>query len=178
MIRRLIVLLAVAWMLGFGLFMLLLPGALDDRKTDAIVVLTGGPGRIDRGLDLLQRHAAQRMLVSGVAPQVRPKELAAAYRRSPALFACCVDLGRQAVDTRSNADETAAWVRKHGYRTVRLVTSDWHLRRAKMELVVAMGNDAQIFGDGVPSSPRVTLLIAEYNKLIIRRIALWLGMGA
>jgi uncharacterized SAM-binding protein YcdF (DUF218 family) len=176
-VRRLVGWLALAWVIGFGLSMLRLPEPLDDRKTDAIVVLTGGPDRIDRGLDLMERHVAGRMLISGVAPQVRPKELAAAYRRSPALFVCCVDLGRQAVDTKSNADETAAWVRAHHYRTIRLVTSDWHLRRARMELVNALGNDAEIFGDGVPSSPRIGLLITEYNKLIIRRVALWLGMG-
>lgn len=178
MIRRLLGTLALLWVLGFALFMLLLPKPLDDRRTDAIVVLTGGPGRIDRGLDLLQRHAAQRMLVSGVAPEVRPRELAAAYRRSPALFACCIDLGREAVDTRSNADETAAWVRAHRYRSVRLVTSDWHMARARMELESAIGGDAAVLADGVPSTPRLALLLAEYNKLLVRRVALWLGVGA
>eukprot|EP01035_Chromulina_nebulosa_P060012 gene60012-82091_t len=73
--------------------MLTLPKPADDRKTDAIVVMTGGPGRIDRGLALLERHAAQRLLVSGVAPEVRAHELAVKYHRPASLFACCVDLG-------------------------------------------------------------------------------------
>lgn len=178
MIRRLIVLLVLAWVLGFGLFMLLLPKPADDRHTDAIVVMTGGSGRIDRGLDLLERHAAQRLLVSGVAPEVRAHELAEKYHRPASLFACCVDLGHQAIDTRSNADETANWVRAHHYRTVRLVTSDWHLARARLELVAELGNDAEVIGDGVPSNPRPVLLVAEYNKLLIRWIALKLGIGA
>ena len=42
------------------------------------------------------------------------------------------------MDTRSNAEETARWLRGHRYRTVRLVTADWHLRRARMELEAAM----------------------------------------
>ncbi|CAN5599938.1 hypothetical protein BH10PSE14_BH10PSE14_35360 [soil metagenome] len=178
MIRRLVVLLALAWVLGFGLFMLLLPKPADDRTTDAIVVMTGGPGRIDRGLALLERHAAQRMLVSGVAPEVRARELAVKYHRPAALFTCCIDLGHQAIDTRSNADETANWVRAHHYHTVRLVTSDWHLARAKLELVAELGDDAVVIGDGVPSNPRLILLIAEYNKLLIRWVALKLDVGA
>lgn len=178
MIRRLIGLLVLAWLLGFGLFMLMLPKPGDDMRTDAIVVLTGGPGRIDRGLDLIQRHMAQRLLISGVAPEVRPRELAAKAHKPMSLFTCCVDLGHQAIDTRSNADETADWVRQHHYKTVRLVTSDWHLARARLELVAELGNDATVIGDGVPSSPRFELLLAEYNKLLIRWIALKLGIGA
>ncbi|MDQ2878982.1 MAG: YdcF family protein [Pseudomonadota bacterium] len=178
MIRRLLAVMALAYLLGFAAFMLLLPKPLDGTTTDAIVVPTGGAKRIDRGLALLQAHAAQRLLISGVAPEVRPRELIAEYHSSPALFACCVDLGRQAVDTRSNANETAAWVRAHHYRSVRLVTSDWHLARARMELVNALDSGVTVVGDGVPSTPRFGLLVAEYNKLILRRIALWTGLGA
>jgi len=156
----------------------MLPKPGDDTRTDAIVVLPGGPGRIDRGLDLIQRHMAPRLLVRGVAPEVRPRELAATAHKPMSLFTCCVDLGHQAIDTRSNADETADWVRQPHYRTVRLVTSDWHLARARLELVAELGNDATVIGDGVPSSPRFELLLAEYNKLLIRWIALKLGIGA
>lgn len=183
MIRRAIGLVALLWVSGFGLFLLTLPAPLDGRHTDAIVVLTGGSARIERGLRLLQDRAADRMLISGVAPQVLPKELAAEYRVPRALFRCCIDLGHEAVDTRSNAHETAAWVRQHKYRTVRLVTSDWHLARARLELSHALGEDASangpvtVFGDGVPSSPRYGTLLSEYNKLLVRRAALLVGIG-
>jgi uncharacterized SAM-binding protein YcdF (DUF218 family) len=176
-ISRILGAIALLWSLGFVLFLLLMPEPLDDRHTDAIVVPTGGAGRIDRGLALLKAHAAQRMLVTGVAPEVRPIDLAIEYHSDPALFACCIDLGRDAVDTRSNADETAAWVRRHKYRSVRLVTSDWHLARARLELTYALRGDATVVGDGVAGSPRLGLLAAEYNKLILRRVALWLGIG-
>jgi len=176
-IRRLIGVLALVWVLGFAVFMVLLPKPLEGVTTDAIVVPTGGPGRIDRGLALIKAHAARRMLVSGVGPGVRPIDLVLENKAEPALFACCVDLGREAVDTRSNADETAAWVRQHGYKSVRVVTSDWHVPRAKMELEHALGGGVTVVGDGVPSEPRLGLLLAEYHKLILRRIALWLGIG-
>jgi uncharacterized SAM-binding protein YcdF (DUF218 family) len=177
-IRKVVGLLVVLWVGGFGVFLTMMPKPLDDRRTDAIVVPTGGAGRIDRGLALLQRHAAKRMLVSGVAPEVRPGELAAEYHVSPALMACCVDLGHEAVDTRSNAEETAGWLREHGYHTVRLVTSNWHLPRARMELVNATGDDIIVLGDGVASKPRFVTLLGEYNKLIVRRIALLVGADA
>lgn len=178
MIARLLGVALILWCLGFAAFMLMLPRALEGSTTDAIVVPTGGAGRIDRGIALLQRHQARRMLVTGVAPGVGAADLAREYRTAPALFACCIDLGSEAVDTRSNAEETAAWVATHRYRTVRLVTSDWHVPRARMELGAAIGHGVLILGDGVPSSPRLGTLVNEYNKLILRRVALWLGVGA
>lgn len=178
MIARLLGSLAIGWCLGFAAFMLVLPKPLDGTTTDAIVVPTGGPGRIDRGLDLLRRHQAKRLLVTGVAPGVSAGDLAREYHASPALFACCVDLGPDAVDTKSNAEETATWVRAHHYSTVRLVSSDWHVLRARMELRAALGKGVVILVDGVPSSPRLMTLVAEYNKLILRRIALWIGYGS
>src|SRR3546814_2931561 len=67
MIKRLISLLLLAWVLGFAWFALLLPLPAAPQKTDAIVVLTGGPGRIDRGLEMLEKGDAKRLLISGVA---------------------------------------------------------------------------------------------------------------
>lgn len=177
MIARGLGLLLIAWIAGFAIFMLTLARPLEGSTTDAIVVPTGGAGRIDRGIAMLQAHQAKRMLVTGVGPGVRPLDLAREYRTSPALFACCIDLGMQAVDTRSNAEETAAWVRRRGYRTIRLVTSDWHVARARMELGAALGHDVVILGDGVPSNPRLATLVNEYDKLLLRRVAMWLGIG-
>lgn len=178
MIARLLAVLAIVWALGFAAFMLAMPGPLEGSTTDAIVVPTGAAGRIDRGIDLLRRHQAKRMLVTGVAPGVDAAVLAKEYHAPASLFACCIDLGGEAVDTRSNAEETVGWVRTHGYTSVRLVTSDWHLPRARMELAAALGKGVVILGDGVPGNPRFATLVNEYDKLLLRRIALWLGMGS
>lgn len=178
MILRGVALLALAWALGFALFMLSLGKPLeDDVKTDAIVVLTGGKGRIDRGIALIRAGAAKRMLISGTDPTVRPIELAVQYRTPPRLFRCCIDLGHEAVDTRSNADETAAWVRRRGYKSVRLVTADWHMARARLELSNALGGEAEVVGDGVATQPRFAMLLREYHKYLVRRIALLTGIG-
>ena len=177
MIARLVSLMAIGWGLGFAVFMLTLAQPADDtRVTDAIVVPTGGPGRIVRGLQLIEAGKAKRLLVSGVATGLRKIDLIEANGHAAAIT-CCVDLGREAVDTRSNAEETARWVREHRYRSLRLVTSDWHMARARMELGAALDRNVVIVRDGVRVEQRLGPLVNEYNKLILRRIALWAGLG-
>jgi uncharacterized SAM-binding protein YcdF (DUF218 family) len=177
-ILRIAALFALAWALGFALFMLSLGKPLDPGvKSDAIVVPTGGAGRIDRGIALIRARSAKRMLITGTDPTVRPIELAVQYKAPPQLFRCCIDLGHEAVDTRSNADETAAWVRRRGYKSVRLVTADWHMARAKLELSNALDGDVEVVGDGVPTQPRLAMLLREYHKYLVRRIVLLTGIG-
>ena len=177
MIVRLFAVGVLAWMLGFVWFAVLLPQPLDGRPTDAIVVLTGGAGRIDRGIALLQSGAAKRMLISGVDRSVRPGELAAQYKTPQQLFNCCITLGREAIDTRSNGLETARWLERRDYKTVRLITTDWHMRRAALELRQALpdGKVAIVY-DAVPSRPSLTILAREYNKYLARRIAALIGI--
>ena len=176
MISRLLSFILLLYLLGYAVFAVMLPRPADDRRTDAIVVLTGGAHRMERGLDLLQRQRARRMLISGVARTVRPVELAARYPRQAALFACCIDLGREAVDTRSNAEEVARWMRKRKFRSVRLVTTDWHMPRARFELSRQLGRDAAVIGDAVESNPSFRQLFTEYNKYLLRRAAVLVGI--
>lgn len=177
MIWRTLIGAAIAYIVGFGVFMASLSAPVHSVKTDAIVVLTGGRGRIERGVALLEAEQAKRMLVSGVPIGVTPADLARENKAPARLFACCIDLGNAAVDTRTNAEETAEWVRGHGFKSIRLVTTDWHMARARMELANALGDDVRIIPDGVRSNPRKELLLREYNKLILRWIALRLGIG-
>lgn len=176
---RLISFMVLLWALGFALFSIALPRPAGNEPTDAIVVLTGGPGRIERGVSLLAAHRARRMFVSGVDRSVTPADLARQAGAPLALFACCVDLGREAVDTRSNAAETAHWLRQRDYRSVRLVTTDWHMARARFELGHALRADGvrsiAILEDPVRSDPGFATLLNEYSKYLLRRIATPLG---
>lgn len=162
--------------LGFALFALLLPRPAGDERTEAIVVLTGGSGRLERGFDLVDRGLAPRMLISGVARTVRPAELAAAYQVDPALIDCCVVLGREAFDTRSNADEVARWVERTETGSIRLVTNDLHMPRAAYELRKRVGPDFPILADAVPSAPRLDAIFMEYNKYLLGRVADLIGI--
>jgi uncharacterized SAM-binding protein YcdF (DUF218 family) len=151
MIRRILSALALVWLLGFVWFAMFLPQPLGDWRTDGIVVFTGGPHRISRALDLLAAGQAERVLISGVDPDVRPVDLAATYHRPVALFDCCVALGR-------------------------LVTTDWHMRRARFELERSLPSNVVIVSDAVPSRPSFRTLWVEYHKLILRSVGAVLGI--
>lgn len=176
MISRALSTLLLVYVLGYALFAVLLPKPADDRKTDGIVVLTGGAKRIERGLDLVARGRAERLLISGVDRVVRPGELAAQYQAQAALFECCVDLGRESVDTRSNGAETARWVKQKKFDSVRLVTTDWHMPRARFELSQQLGGDVDVLSDAVQSNPSFRALFTEYNKYLLRRAAVIVGI--
>ena len=172
MIRRALSLLFLVWAIGFLWFVVALPRpAAQGVKTDAVIVPTGGPGRIARGLAVLQSGDAKRMLVSGVDPEVRPQEFAAEFDVSPRQMACCITLGFAAVDTRSNAAETAKWVAQNEIRSLRLVTTDWHMRRAAGELDRTLPSHVTVIRDAVPSQPNLRTLFLEYHKLIASRAA-------
>jgi uncharacterized SAM-binding protein YcdF (DUF218 family) len=176
MIKRIIALLLLAWVLGFAWFALFLPQPAAMDKTDGVVVLTGGAGRIDRGLEVLEKGNARRMLISGVDLDVKPGELAAQYKRPEKLFSCCIDLGFRALDTRSNGLETARWVARNKIKTLRLVTHDWHMRRARLELNLALPDGVAVVNDAVRTQPSLVVLFTEYNKYWLRGVAALVGV--
>ncbi|MFS0738051.1 YdcF family protein [Sphingomonas sp. 1P06PA] len=176
MIARIAAAAALIYLLGFALFAVTLPGPAGDGATDAIVVVTGGPGRVPRGLALLGQGRAKRMLVSGADRRVRLAELAAEYRVDPALVAARVDLGRESVDTRTNAEETADWVRRGNYRSIRLITNGWHMPRARYEVARMLPAGVTLVPDAVPGEPGLLLLTTEYTKYLLRRLTAPLGL--
>ena len=173
---RLMALAIVAYALGYAVFAVTLPRPAGDERTDAVVVLTGGSGRLERGFDVLKRRLAGRMLISGVARTVRPHELALAYDVERALMACCVTLGRDSFDTRSNADEVARWVERRRVRSIRLVTNDLHMPRAHYELRKQIGDGLVIVADAVTTDPGAQSIFVEYNKYLLGRAADLIGI--
>jgi uncharacterized SAM-binding protein YcdF (DUF218 family) len=153
-----------------------LPGPAGAERTDGIVVLTGGAGRLSRGFELIGRGAADRLLISGVATVVRPEELAAEYQVEMELIRCCVDLGRDATDTRTNGEEVAEWVQRHDMKTIRLVTNDWHMPRARKEISWRLGRGTKVVADGVRSPRSFGQLFLEYNKYLISPFGEQLGL--
>jgi uncharacterized SAM-binding protein YcdF (DUF218 family) len=172
-IRRLFSLVVLLWALGFVAFAIYLPRPAGNERTDGIVVLTGGAGRVQRGVDLLRTDRAERMLISGADRRVRLVELAAVYR-IPANLLGRIDLGRSAVDTRSNALETRRWIAQHRYRSIRLITTDWHMTRARFELRQVLSG-VHVVPDAVPSEPDLWGLLREYHKYLLRRSAALAG---
>lgn len=164
--RRFFAALFMVWALGFLWFAAALPQPAGDEQTDAVIVPTGGPGRIAHGLEVLSEGQARTMLVTGVDPEVTPQEFAAEFEVSERQMECCVTLGFSAVDTRSNATETAEWIEDQEITSLRLVTTDWHMRRAAGELERMLPDDIRIVRDAVPSNPSLGALFLEYHKLL------------
>lgn len=166
MLRRVIAIPLILWALGFVLFAFSLPQPAPQAETDAIVVPTGSGGRIQRGLEVLQTGAAEQMLVTGVDPAVQPGEFQAEYAVPDRLMDCCVTLGFSALDTRGNARETAQWMQDRSYTSLRLVTADWHMRRAAAELADQLPGDVAILRDAVRSEVNLSTLFVEYHKFM------------
>lgn len=176
MILRLASILLIFWAGCFALFATTLPQPAQDQKTDGIVVLTGSAGRIEHGLALLNRKRAARLFISGVDHDTGPNSISRTYGVAPAMMRCCVELGQEAIDTRSNAIETSAWIRRRHYQSVRLITADWHMRRASYELRRQLPADVAILSDAVQTQPSLRILLREFHKYALRRAAGLLGI--
>ena len=172
---------AAAWTVGFVRFAADLPTAVErpDRTTDAIVVLTGGSGRLDEGLALLRQGRAQKLLVSGVFRGVEVDELLQLARRGDEALSARVALGHEAGDTEGNARETAEWMVAEGFASLRLVTGAYHMPRSLFEFRRAMPEVDLVAHPVFPPAVRLDawwrspgtagLLATEYSKLLLAR---------
>ena len=176
MIVRFFSLLLIFYVLGFLLFAVTLGRPADGRKTDAAVVLTGGAGRLEHGVDVVRDGKVRRLLVSGTDPAVTKDDLIRRVPRSDRALRCCVDLDSTSVDTRSNAEEAGRWLDRHRYRSFRLITSDWHMRRARYEFGRVLGDKFEVVPDAVRTQPSFMVLFGEYNKYLLRRVAVLLEL--
>jgi hypothetical protein len=179
LLARLAAALVLAWSLGFLWYLWSLPGPADlARQTDGVVVLTGGSGRLARGVAVMEAGAAQRMLISGVDKTVRPNDLQEVAGVPPRLLACCIDLGFAAQNTRANAEEIAQWAARRQLGSVRVVTANHHLPRAMGEVRARLPAGVALLGDGVPDAKPLAHLAAEYSKLLASRATLLWRRGA
>lgn len=146
-------------------------------SADGIVVLTGGRARVTGALELLERKRAKRLLISGVHPATTARQIVRRTESRQALFACCVDLDRRAQDTSGNAAESNKWAARHGFTSLIVVTSAYHMPRSILELRAAMPDMAfvpyPVIGADLDLQrwyvkPRTSrLLLREYVKYIL-----------
>lgn len=168
----------VAAAVGFVGFLSQLRGVETDppHNADGIVVLTGGSSRVSDAMELLAAGYGKRLLISGVHPTNDAHDISRSVPDSQGLMRCCVDLDRSAVNTRSNAAETRRWARERGFKSLIVVTSNYHMPRALVELSHAMPDVTLIpfavVGDKWRDEPWWTsggtfrLLLSEYAKYV------------
>jgi uncharacterized SAM-binding protein YcdF (DUF218 family) len=187
LVRRLAIafaLLVAAWLAGLFWFAAQIPapGPVAKRQTDAIVVLTGGTGRLIAGLALLSEGRAKKLFVSGVYRGIDVAALLRLARQAPREVECCIILGYAADNTVGNARETAAWMRKEGYTSLRLVTASYHMPRSLLEFRRVMGDITIIANPVHPERFRLAqwwrwpgtagLIVSEFNKYLLALIRL------
>jgi uncharacterized SAM-binding protein YcdF (DUF218 family) len=145
-------------------------------QADGVVVFTGEPQRILTGVEVLSGGQARRMLITGteLSAGTDTAEVMAMVRRDYSDWAsCCIDLDSGAQNTFENATDAMRWARDHKFSSLILVTADYHMPRALLELRSALP-DVRIIphplrtGDWLSQSPRrVRLLIDEYAKFVV-----------
>src|SRR3954466_8074147 len=170
---------ALVCLAGFAAFLFSLdrserhPGT----ATDGIVALTGGAQRIGDAIDLLAKGFAGRLLITGVNERTSRDEIARLNPRQRRLVECCVDLDYRARNTIGNAVETRRWAERNGFRSLIVVTSNYHMPRTLVELdhalpgirkvpyaVVTPSVDPDLWWRS-PSTAKV--LVSEYVKLLV-----------
>lgn len=164
---------------GFFIFLSTIPRAEPrfNVSGDGIVALTGGAERLNDAFRLLAQGRGKRLLISGVNRDTTEAQIARLHPESERWLECCVELGRRALNTAGNAIETRQWVRRHGFQSVIVVTSGWHMRRSLLELQrsipeVTLVPYPVITGaaegdESWWSEPRMLrLLVAEYVKYL------------
>jgi uncharacterized SAM-binding protein YcdF (DUF218 family) len=168
--------------IGFVGFLSQLRGAemKPASSADGIVVLTGGSSRVSDAMELLAGGYGKRLLISGVHPTNAASDISRSLPDNQSLLSCCVDLDRSAVNTRSNAAETRRWARDRGFKSLIVVTSNYHMPRAIVELSHAMPDVALIpfavVGDKWRDEPWWTsgatlrLLLSEYVKYVAAEV--------
>jgi uncharacterized SAM-binding protein YcdF (DUF218 family) len=163
---------------GFGWFVWRLPAEeiVLNRNADGIVALTGGSSRVVDAIELLASGRGQRLLITGVHRATGPGELSRLAPEYQRIVRCCVDLDRSAVNTLGNAVETRRWTRERGFRSLIVVTSNYHMPRAIAELSHQLPGVSLIqfpvISDKLRTEPWWTsagtarLLFSEYLKYI------------
>lgn len=133
----LVILATGAWAVGFFLFLDRIPHnqapVEAGQKADAIVVLTGGGGRLEMGLRLLGQGNAGKLFISGVDSGVDKAALLRNQAIAPALLRCCIELGYSADNTFGNAAETARWMKSESFTSLYIVTANYHMPRSLVE---------------------------------------------
>ncbi|MEA2935702.1 MAG: hypothetical protein QOD74_2348 [Variibacter sp.] len=150
------------------------------ENADGIVVLTGGASRITDAVDLLAAGHGKRLLITGVHRSTSSREISRMVSRHERLLACCVDLDYSAVNTHGNAEEARRWAKQRGFRSLVIVTSNYHMPRSMAELARQLPDVRLIpfvvVSDKMRTEPwwsstgTARLLASEYMKYVVAQL--------
>lgn len=139
-------------------------------QVDGIVILTGGHDRIKTGLEQIVKLNASRILISGVSKVANLNVMQRRQLNNHNHLLEHIDIGYGAVNTLSNALESAIWVKKHDFKCIGLVTSRFHLPRSLL-LFQKVIDDVKIYPIVVDANDSTFFhLLKEFHKYYLVRI--------
>lgn len=154
-------------------------------KADAIVVLTGGKGRVEEGVRLFRGHRAEFLVFVGVDPTVRKSDL---YRPRPGdPPAGKVILEKSSRNTLENSIFGRDVLMRSGVHSILLITSRYHLKRASILFRNSLPADITIIPYPVDTvnlkeswwnhGGSFQLLFSEFYKYCLLRVFFLLAPG-
>lgn len=100
----------------------------DTASADAIIVLAGGLGRIDKGIELLASGRAGYLIIAGADKDASLKSIF--FRKDIKLDTGNIIIEKKSTSTYENATETKKIIKSKGIESVILITSYYHMKRA------------------------------------------------
>ena len=158
-----------------------------NRDADGIVALTGGASRIADAIELLASGRGKRLLISGAYRATNSKEISRLNPEFERWVRCCVDFDRS-LNTLGNAIETKRWAEHRGFRSLIVVTSNYHMPRALAEIAHQLPNVALVPFPVVTDRQRAERwwasgasarrMVIEYVKYVFAKLRMGLNPGA
>ena len=151
-------------------------------KIDSIVVLTGDKFRISKGMEILSNGTGNKLLLSGVNKNIKLSNIKNEFPKYKKFFDCCVDIDSISSNTFENSRETFLWLEKNKYISVLIVSSDYHMPRAKLEFERFLST-TNIYYQSVNSNNdvntvgKIKKLFLEYVKYMRTYISLAIGLS-
>jgi len=118
-------------------------------KADGIVVLAGGKGRVEEGVRLYREHKGTWLFLIGVDPSVRKSDLYHLQAGDPSPDR--VILEKASRNTLENAIFGRDVIMQKEVRSILLITSRYHMKRASILLRNALPKDVAIYAYPVDS---------------------------
>lgn len=146
----------------------------EDHYGDCAVVLTGGPGRVREGIDLLVRGQVKKLIISGVHPQSSLYEIFPEWPFYFSLNPEDVVLERQSTTTYGNAVQSLMLVEALKCYKMVLITSQPHIYRADRTFRAVFPQDYQIIKHSIPHGSGQTE-VEEYAVEAVKSVfySLW-----
>ena len=167
-------LLWVSGFVAFTAYVVNLKPVKTPEMADAIIVLTGGPGRVNTGFDLLESGAAGNLFISGVDSRVSVYDLLALWKNEPVdPVPCCIVLGQEAQNTHVNAMEAQQWILDHHIKSIILVTANYHIPRSLIEFqrrlpdISIVSYPVGSFEEAGDTKKEIFRIFKEYHKTVM-----------